>query len=96
MDTIRVKLVPIGTGISDLPMSEMVVYPNPATDKLFITTTFEECDFRVFDALSKQVLNGQLSGSEKIIETKNLPSGTYTVELNNGRQQAVQQILINK
>ena len=96
VDTIRVKLVPIGTGISDLPMSEMVVYPNPATDKLFITTTFEECDFRVFDALSKQVLNGQLSGSEKIIETKNLPSGTYTVELSNGLQKAVQQILINK
>ena len=96
MDTIRVKLVPIGTGISELPTAEMVVYPNPATDKLFITTTFEECNFRIFDALSKSVLNGHLSGSEKIIETKNLPSGTYTIELNNGQQKAVQQILINK
>ncbi len=94
VDTISVRLVPIGAGITNISTSEMIAYPNPASEKLFITTIFTECDFNIYDIQGKQVLKGHLSGSEKSIETKKLPAGTYTVELIDGQNKASQKIIM--
>lgn len=95
VDTISVRLIPIGAGIANVDSNKLILYPNPAGEKLYVTSNFEVCDFHIYDALSKQVMNGHLSGPEKIIDLKNLPSGSYTFELFNGKSKTVQQLIIH-
>lgn len=96
VDTIHVKLVPVGTGIANVSKEQLTIFPNPASEKISVNTSFTQCDFRVFDVLSKEILNGHLEGNEMIIDTHKLLPGTYTLELISGNNKTQQRFIINK
>jgi choice-of-anchor B domain-containing protein len=81
LDTIHVKLVPIGAGINDVYETKLEVYPNPASDKIIIATNGEKSDYMIYDALSKVVATGSLNSSETSVDIKNLSTGKYLIKL---------------
>ncbi|MBV6641287.1 MAG: Ig-like domain-containing protein [Cyclobacteriaceae bacterium] len=66
-----------------------VIYPNPVDNqfKLEILNPVKDAmDWKMFDQTGKEVLKGQLPGGELSIdiETKQLPSGVFLIQLTNG------------
>ena len=60
--------------------TEMLLYPNPASDKLHIRykSTPEVLTFRIFDAVGRLVLEDEMSG-DKSIDITNFDTGIYQV-----------------
>lgn len=58
-----------------------LVYPNPASNKIYIRNSEEYENFIIFDYLGKIVQNGNLSHSS--IDVSNLQQGNYFVRLTN-------------
>lgn len=96
LDSIAVKLVPVGSGISNPLLSDLLLYPNPASDYLIITTPLKECTYKIYDMTFKMILSGKLAGQNKTIETKNLPAGAYSVEIFNGKEAICRKVVIRK
>lgn len=80
------------TGINNISSTGITIYPNPATDQLFIETgdDSEYLQLALIDQLGKTALNTVIKNEEKI-DISFLPSGIYSVLLKNN-----QQILISK
>jgi hypothetical protein len=53
------------------------VYPNPATDKVFVTSDEEINEIQIFDVFG----NLLLSGNSRIIRVAGLNSGAYFVKI---------------
>jgi subtilisin-like proprotein convertase family protein len=68
------------------PAVGLFIYPNPASDKLFVSTDYRgEINFAVFDALGRTIIsrNGVKAENNLVsIETKDLPAGLYTLTVN--------------
>ena len=62
------------------------LYPVPARERLFFTELLEgENHFQVIDLNGKLILEGVLKG-DKFIETEQLSTGTYILQINNGKE----------
>ncbi len=86
----------IVTGVEDQDFaSELSLFPNPTTDEATVKFSLDEAtrvEATVFDMLGRQVRSMDLgnlsSGNQQFsIETANLPSGVYSLQLSNGRGQ---------
>ncbi len=75
------------SGITDSPKntSDVLVYPNPANDRLFIKTTKEndKISFSIFDLLGKSVVNNSVYSD--FIDISTLDGGIYFIQLNDGK-----------
>lgn len=60
---------------------EMHLFPNPGTDKLQVWVPGGNGQFRILDAHGRTSKSGRLSVSENRIETGDLPTGWYAVEV---------------
>ncbi len=60
------------------------VYPNPTTDHLIIKNGFENGAYVIYDAIGRNVLNGELSSSNKI-NVAALSPGQYVLKINGGQ-----------
>jgi hypothetical protein len=71
-------LVDIGTGIEQTALNKIAIYPNPATDRLYLLSEEVVRKIRIMDISGKQLLlmNPEISG-EISIPVDNLSSGTY-------------------
>ncbi len=94
LDTIHVKLVPIGAGISDLAASIFTVYPNPASDKLVVSSSLENGNYLIYDALSKVVLKGKINKKETVVDISFLPGGIYSLVLQNTTEKIAEKTFI--
>jgi len=64
--------------------STLKVYPNPATDLLFMHTAIDT-RFTLYDAQGREVLSGQLMGNESnLIDVSTLAKGLYSLKLDDG------------
>ncbi len=63
----------------------LVLYPNPATDKLMIQNLGEQYNFRVKSISGQELLNGQINNSESSISINTLKDGIYIIELINNK-----------
>lgn len=57
-------------------VEKLCIYPNPCTDKLFLT---KNCDYKVYSMMGLELIRG--NGNE--IPMKKLPPGLYLVQINN-------------
>lgn len=74
-------------GINDVSVEDLILYPNPTTDFLNISTelNFEEPIYTVFDISGKRVMHGRLDGTR--IDVSSLSNGNYILRIiNNGRK----------
>ena len=81
---ITTTMVPVcsPTGISFIQnINEIVsIYPNPFTNQLNIklnSAQISQCELKIFSILGEEVLNTDISTTNKMVETNNLPSGIY-------------------
>lgn len=73
-------------GISESTnLSEYAIYPNPATDKIYIETTNAPYEMKIiiYDINGKELLNQSLNGKLNQINMCNFPKGIYFVKLIN-------------
>jgi hypothetical protein len=75
-------------GVEDFaPNYEAIIYPNPTEDVLNIrTSTFENVTYTLYDALGKRVMQDKLSAERTPIQVSQLAPGSYSLTLNNERQ----------
>jgi plastocyanin len=86
----RIIVQDLTTGIASVGQSlNSSVYPNPATGfiKVDITDSSNGVAYEVFNALGVLVMTGKLSDEVSTIDVRNLPSGTFLMQLK-GRQNA--------
>lgn len=64
---------------SEVKLSDVIVYPNPSSDFITISTEeYKELTFEIYDNLGKVVEKGQ-SESNEMISLKQLSNGVYTL-----------------
>ncbi|MFT6211693.1 MAG: plastocyanin [Bacteroidia bacterium] len=84
----RIIVQDLATGIASVGQSlNVTVYPNPATDfiKVDLSDNSNGVTYQVFNALGVLVMTGKLNDEVSTIDVRNLPSGTYLMQLK-GRQ----------
>lgn len=79
----NLSLSPIVTDIDDKPAERFKLYPNPATNELFLSTTgnIQTYGYFIYDATGKMVTSGNLGDQDRRIDISGLPGGLYTINL---------------
>lgn len=67
-------------GIDEVSPSELFIYPNPAKDKLFISSTLN-CSVSIFSIVGEKVLYIPSLSSQRPADISMLPSGMYIVNI---------------
>ena len=73
----------IATGISDpTSLKDIAIYPNPATDELFISiSNISEAKFLIFDLMGKKIYEIVLNETDNKISISTVPNGMYIFQL---------------
>jgi len=78
------------TGIIDNAKDEILIYPNPTSDVINISSTSTITDYNMYNMIGNKVMSSNVNASIAIIDMSTLTKGVYFVEVNqNG-------LLINK
>ncbi len=82
-------------GISNETMNSRIdILPNPSNGVFeIITASNADVEFRICNAIGKEVLNGTFTG-RKNMNLQHLPKGVYFAEILNGKQKTVRKIVI--
>lgn len=64
------------------------LFPNPASDKLTVTSLYELESYKVYDVLGKLVSQGSANGNVTEIDMSALQNGLYFVNLSSGELQS--------
>lgn len=69
--------------VQNLPLS---IYPNPAYNQLWVNleefANTENYRYRILDALGREFLTGNFTGSNLVIDVTTLPAGMYLIDIN--------------
>lgn len=70
---------------AEINMTEAIVYPNPGNEeiKVRIAAQHKQSVFELFDLNGRLVLNENFTGTDGIVNTTFLPSGTYVYKITN-------------
>ena len=89
--------------LSSNETSEMGIFPNPANSELnihFISETEEVIRIKLFDAVSRIVINENLFSAigqnEKQIDLSQLNTGIYFIEINTTNEIIREKIVVNR
>ena len=85
------------TGLGDYmnTLQNVSVFPNPATNRLTITTQEATFTYSMFDLQGKLVLSATSFTPEQLVETEELRKGMYVLEVKSRNGTAHQRIMIN-
>lgn len=73
--------ISIPLSISESNFSNLNIYPNPASDKLIIETSFSgNANVKISDLSGKEIVSSHLTGRVSEINTSNLKSGIYFLQ----------------
>lgn len=80
----------------NLGEEHLQIYPNPAQN--FVTFSFdsfiaEETSFYIYDVIGKVLKGGELKKKEGQIDIRNLPKGTYFLEIGTTKERCVRKLL---
>ena len=59
-------------------LADAIVYPNPASNYIFVRTAISDADFALYDMAGNKLISFSLTGLLTRIGLDNIPSGTYT------------------
>ncbi|MCX6280746.1 MAG: T9SS type A sorting domain-containing protein [Bacteroidetes bacterium] len=68
------------TGINNHPpdqTNQVVIYPNPGNDLLYVETQLKNAVFHLFDLTGREILNSGLSPGRNSIQVRDINSGLY-------------------
>ncbi len=78
----------------DYPELKVTLYPNPASNTIYLNTGTYGCTYRIYDLSGRMLLNGQTAGKTAIIDISGLKAGIYIVKVRDGRQRIATRKLI--
>jgi hypothetical protein len=78
--------------VDDQNQLDMLVYPNPTSDILYIDGNYSQLKVVVYDILGKQVINKSITNS---IDISQLEKGVYILQLSDGAKLTIQRIIKN-
>ncbi len=81
-------------GINELGGYEVLIYPNPADEKLIIETGAEIESIIIFNLFGQEALNTTPSGNKITINTSSLPEGIYFIKLITDKDEMLRKIVI--
>jgi len=73
--------VVLNTGIDELDANAFSMYPNPAKDQLFISTTLENAEIHIYNIVGETVYTENIHQSNNAINISALESGVYLVQM---------------
>jgi glucuronoarabinoxylan endo-1,4-beta-xylanase len=68
--------------IPEISDNKLVIYPNPASDKLYIQTSDDIANANVFDISGKLLISKVLQGVDNEIDISSLKNGMYFININ--------------
>jgi len=80
-DTVKINVV-VKTGIDSERQSPISIYPNPTTDKFYISGIEGQTTIRI-SSLNGKLISEKKIASQEAISVRNLPAGTYLIAINN-------------
>lgn len=90
----------IADGVEEEVLLGMKIYPNPAINNTIISlenNTSSSSELKVLDMTGKVIQNIQVNGDQSIeINTSNLESGIYFIQLSDGMNSRMEKLVINK
>ena len=75
-------------GIDEKFRININLYPNPASEKLTVTSLYELESYKIYDVLGKLVSQGAANGNITDIDVSSLQTGLYFVNLSSGELQS--------
>jgi len=72
-------------------IGKAIVYPNPFSNTLTVSNAPDKTAYQVYDSKGQVVLQGKLSNNK--INTSRLPKGSYTLQLIQGDEKTVYQLI---
>ena len=67
-------------GVNDINDSQIVIYPNPTTDFIYLSNINEKLDYKLYDVTGKITMEGKISTDNKI-DLRNLKRGMFFLQL---------------
>lgn len=86
-DCVNTSLVYQSARVKNVVKSETVLYPNPSTIKLFVSSPLGFEKVKIFDSYGRQQLDSKLIDNE--IDIQFLPEGFYYIQLTNAAEMKV-------
>jgi hypothetical protein len=81
------------TLIDELNQTSFSISPNPAHDKLNVECNLQNAELKIYDMTGREVLSRGIGNSKLEIGVEFSP-GVYLVKVSDGKQQAVQKLII--
>ena len=74
------------------------IYPNPATDQLFVTSNEDFKEYSIYTILGENVISGNLNQNAGLscLNIENLPAGNYTIVLRNNKKSKSKKFIVSK
>jgi len=72
------------------------IFPNPTSDFITISGDLKKCKIIVINNIGEVVLNQKVDAYSTILNVGNLNSGTYTMQISNGKRQEIKKIIVIK
>ncbi len=82
-----------GADLTTIPESSLSLYPNPVTDRLFISTNEKVESFSIYTITGVMVYNEQCAMNSVQLDVRNLNSGIYFVKLNTNKGEIVKRFV---
>ncbi len=95
---LSMSLGPVGSGVGvhKLQQIDFSVFPNPATDYVFLTfPKVVQAYFRIMDANGKLIKSESFSGDRKRINIEDLESGLYFIEIQSEEGRVIKKLVVN-
>ena len=70
------------SSIQEVNATTLNIYPNPVSSRLNVSQEWMGNNFKVYDVLGKQYMNGEIT--ESTIDLSSLPSGVYILQVKDG------------
>lgn len=81
--------IDLATGVADFGLKGINIYPNPASDLLYIEGLQKETLGRIYNANGQLVLIGEVEAETGKLSVSGLPSGMYILKLMNNDEMVV-------
>lgn len=89
----------ISTNVMETTINnDMEIFPNPARNKITIksSTSFKGASYRITDQSGKKIMEGILTNTITSIDIARLPEGIYFVKINDGVEEYVEKIIVQR
>ncbi|MCX6259163.1 MAG: T9SS type A sorting domain-containing protein, partial [Bacteroidia bacterium] len=95
-----IRVIPTGSGISDISDRELQIYPNPTKGKFNIVMGSEEIRGIIISNLLGKVIQvvkkDEIKGNRYELNLEGEPAGVYTVKISTGSNTIVKRVEISR